>query len=266
MSNLPWIGRLACVALATLSCGAAAWAQSPPLSAAESDPVKMGWMVGAPPPPDKLILFADGSHLRFPQLRWSVANFRRFMPSANVWRGDGPVSPLPRALRTDIDAVKFQPLGGGEALTWAQSLDANYTDAIIVLHQGRVVYERYLGVMTPHSPHMAMSVTKSMFGTLGAMLVAEGKLDANALVTKYIPELAGSGWADATVRQVLDMTTGLEVLGELRRSAGRGLAACPRRRHPAAPAGLRGSQRASTNSCARCARTASTARPSPTRR
>ncbi len=208
--KLPWIGRMGCVALAALSIGAAAWAQSPPLSAADSDPVKMGWMVGSPPPPDKLILFADGSHLRFPQLRWSVANFRRFMPSTNVWRGDGPVSPLPRALRTDIDAVEFQPLGGGEALTWAQSLDANYTDAIIVLHQGRVVYERYLGVMTPHSPHMAMSVTKSMFGTLGAMLVAEGKLDENALVTRYIPELAGSGWADATVRQVLDMTTGLK--------------------------------------------------------
>jgi hypothetical protein len=64
----------------------------------------MGWMVGSPPPPDKLIQFADGSHLRFPQLRWSVANFRRFMPSANVWRGDGPVSPLPRALRADIKA------------------------------------------------------------------------------------------------------------------------------------------------------------------
>jgi CubicO group peptidase (beta-lactamase class C family) len=210
MISLPWLGRMACLALATLSGGAAAWAQSPPLSAAESDPVKMGWMVGSPPPPDRLIQFADGSHLRFPQLRWSLANFRRFMPSANVWRGDGPVSPLPRALRTDIDAVTFRPLGGNGTMTWAQSLDANYTDAIVVLHKGRVVYERYLGVMTPHSPHMAMSVTKSMFGTLGAMLVAEGKLDENALVTRYIPELAGSGWADATVRQVLDMTTALK--------------------------------------------------------
>ena len=210
MLNLPWLGRMACVVLATLSGSAAAWAQSPPLSAAESDPVKMGWMVGAPPPPDRLIQFADGSHLRFPQLRWSLANFRRFMPSANVWRGDGPVSPLPRALRIDIDAVTFRPLGGNGTMTWAQSLDANYTDAIIVLHKGRVVYERYMGVMTPHSPHMAMSVTKSMFGTLGAMLVAEGKLDENALVTRYIPELASSGWADATVRQVLDMTTGLK--------------------------------------------------------
>jgi CubicO group peptidase (beta-lactamase class C family) len=56
---------------------------------------------------------------------------------------------------------------------------------------------------------MAMSVTKSIFGTLGAMLAAEGKLDENTRVTKYIPELADTAYGDATVRQVLDMTIGV---------------------------------------------------------
>jgi CubicO group peptidase (beta-lactamase class C family) len=56
---------------------------------------------------------------------------------------------------------------------------------------------------------MAMSVTKSLFGTLGAMLVAEGKLDENALVSRYIPELKDTAYGDATVRQVLDMTVGV---------------------------------------------------------
>ena len=92
--------------------------------------------------------------------------------------------------RDDIDGVTFTLLGRNDTMTWAQSLEANYTDAIVVLHKGRIVYERYLGVMQPHQPHMAMSVTKSIFGTLGAMLVAEGRLDENALVTKYVPELA----------------------------------------------------------------------------
>jgi CubicO group peptidase (beta-lactamase class C family) len=196
------------VALATgVTAGAA---QAPPLSAADSDPVKLGWMVGSPPPPEKLIRWEDMSIYRFPQTRWSFANFRQFVPTSNVWRGDGPVAPLPRALRDDIDAVTFTPLGSDETMTWAQSLEANYTDAIVVLHRGRIVYERYFGVMQPHQPHMAMSVTKSLFGTLGAMLVAEGKLDENALVTRYIPELAGTAYADATVRQVLDMTIGVK--------------------------------------------------------
>jgi CubicO group peptidase (beta-lactamase class C family) len=185
-------------------------AQTPLLSAAESDPVKMGWMVGSPPPADKLIRYDDMSIYRFPQTRWSFANFRQFVPTSNVWRGEGAVAALPRALRDDIDGVTFTPMGRSETMTWAQSLEANYTDAIIVLHRGRIVYERYFGVMQPYQPHMAMSVTKSIFGTLGAMLVAEGKLDENALVTKYIPELAGTAYADATVRQVLDMTIGVK--------------------------------------------------------
>ena len=200
----------ASLALAVLLFGSSAGAQTPPLSAADSDPVKLGWMVGSPPPPEKLIRHEDMSVYRFPQTRWSFANFRQFVPTSNVWRGDGPVAALPRAERADIDAVTFTPLGQAGTMTWAQSLQANYTDAIVVLHKGRIVYERYFGVMTPHSQHMAMSVTKSLFGTLGAMLVAEGKLDEHALVTKYIPELAGTAYGDATVRQVLDMTIGVK--------------------------------------------------------
>jgi CubicO group peptidase (beta-lactamase class C family) len=182
----------------------------PPLSAADSDPVKMGWMVGAPPPPDKLILFSDATMHRFPQTRWSFANFRRFMPSSNIWRGEGGAAPLPRAEREDIDAVTFQPLGRTTTMTWADSLQANYTDAIVVLHKGSIVYERYFGVMNPHATHIAMSVTKSFFGTLGAMLVAEGKLDDKALVSTYIPELKDTAYGDATVRQVMDMTIGVK--------------------------------------------------------
>jgi CubicO group peptidase (beta-lactamase class C family) len=203
---------LASILAASLLAGAAVGADTPapPLSAADSDPVRMGWMVGAPPPPDKLIRYDDMSLYRFPQTRWSFANFRHFVPTSNVWRGNGAVSELPRAERDDIDAVTFQPLGRSDTMTWAQSLEANYTDAIVVLHKGRIVYERYFGVMQPRSTHMAMSVTKSLFGTLGAMLVADGSLDERAVVARYIPELAGTAFGDATVRQVLDMTTGVK--------------------------------------------------------
>ncbi|MDE2368935.1 MAG: serine hydrolase [Burkholderiales bacterium] len=203
--------RTAAALLASLLTAAAAQAQAPkpPLSAADSDPARLGWMVGSPPPADKLIRWADMSFMRFPQLRWTFANFRQMMPTTNVSRGDGPVAVLPRAERGDIDAITFQPLGRSDTMTWAQSLQANYTDAILVLHQGRIVYERYFGVMKASQPHIAMSVTKSYFGTLGAMLVAEGKLDPNALVTRYIPELKDTAYGDATVRQVLDMTIGV---------------------------------------------------------
>ena len=78
-----------------------------------------------------------------------------------------------------------------------------------MLHRGRIVYERYFGVLKPAGPHLAFSVTKSFVATIAAMLVGEGLIDETAAVAKYVPELAGSGFADATMRQVMDMTTGL---------------------------------------------------------
>jgi CubicO group peptidase (beta-lactamase class C family) len=185
------------------------YAQTPP-SAAETDPVKLGWMVGAPPPAEKQLNFANGTHYKFPQFRYSFSNWRQFVPSNDVWRGDAGPRKLERAERSDIDAVTFTPLGKTEPMTWAQSLDANYTDAIVVLHKGKIVYEKYMGIMSPHQAHMSNSVTKSLFGLLGAMLVHEGLIDEKALVTKYVPELKDSAYGDATVRQVLDMTIGVK--------------------------------------------------------
>ena len=101
-------------------------------------------------------------------------------------------------------------MGGTTPMTWADSLVANYTDGIVVLHRGRIVYERYFGALTAERPHIAFSVTKSFFGTLAAMLVADGVLDASAPVEKYVPELADSGFGDATVAQILDMTTAID--------------------------------------------------------
>jgi hypothetical protein len=179
-------------------------------SAAETDPVKMGWMVGSPPPPDKLISFHDGGVYQFPKTRWSFCNFRRMGPTTAVSRGLGQASPLLRTELAELDNVEFTPMGATQTMTWGQAYDANYTDGVVVLHRGKIVYERYSGVMKPEGQHIAMSVTKSFFGLIGQMLVAEGALDESALVTRYVPELQNSAFADATIRQVLDMRTGLK--------------------------------------------------------
>ena len=194
------------------ACGLAG-AQTPAPTfpdAQASDPVALGWMMGFPPPPDRIIRLSDGSHYRFPQLRWSFSNYRRLGPTSNVSRGLAAPVALPRAERDDIDAVSFKVLGSGQTMSWAQSLAANYTDGIVVLHKGRIVYERYFGALRPDGQHIAQSVTKSFFGTIGAMLIADGTLDANAPAAKYVPELKDSAFGDATVQQLLDMTTGLQ--------------------------------------------------------
>ena len=181
-----------------------------PLDAQASNPLTMGWMQGFPPAADKTIRFTDPDYFAFPKLRWTVCHFRELMPSVAVANGTSGVSALPVDLDAGLDAVTFTPLGGGAAMTWDAAFDANYTDGILVLHKGRIVYERYDGCLDEHTLHGAMSVTKSLTGLMAEVLVAEGKLDENALLHDVIPELGDSAFGDATVAQVLDMTTGLD--------------------------------------------------------
>lgn len=202
---------------ATLVLGGGAIAQqppqnlgSPPLSAQESRPGALGWMQGFSPAADKTIRFTDRDFFAFPKLRWTVCHFRELMPTAGVANGTSAASALPVALDASLDNVTFNPLGSAQTMTWNGAFDANYTDGILVLHHGKVVYERYDGCLTPHTLHGAMSVTKSLTGLLAEMLVSEGKLDDTALVASLIPELKGSAFGDATVRQLMDMTTALD--------------------------------------------------------
>jgi CubicO group peptidase (beta-lactamase class C family) len=191
--------------------------QTPPLSAQESDPRLLGWMEGFPPPPDKLITQPESVYFSFPRLRWSVCHLRELLPTKAVSRGLGPPVPLPylgpqelAAAHQAIDAVSFRPMNASTEMTWAESLDANYTDGMLILHRGRVVYERYVGCLQEDGKHAAMSMTKSVTGLLAEIMVVEDSLDETALVADIIPEIEGSAFASATVRQVMDMTTGVQ--------------------------------------------------------
>jgi CubicO group peptidase (beta-lactamase class C family) len=169
----------------------------------------MGWMRGDPPPPELQVRFDDEGMYTFPKLRWAQSNIRQLVPTTNVSRGEGRVAALPRAYSDDLDAVRFVPIGASESKSWRESLDANYTDGIVVLHRGRIVYERYFGALAADRSHIAFSVTKSMFGLIAASLIVEGRLDESAPVGRYVPEMSESGLAHATIRQVLDMTTSI---------------------------------------------------------
>jgi CubicO group peptidase (beta-lactamase class C family) len=177
-----------------------------------SDPNKLELMQGSPPPPAKRIRFQDDRILEFPQIRWSLSHMRELLPTAAVWRGDGPASDLgviPRGSEARIDALAFDDLQG-QRRTWQDSLARTYTDGIIVLHRGVRVYERYFGALQPQRPHACFSITKSYAATLAATLVHERTLDADKPVAYYVPEMAGTAYEDASLRDVLDMQVGVE--------------------------------------------------------
>ncbi len=181
-----------------------------PLSAAESDPNTLGWMEGFPAPPEKLVMQPDSNYFSFPKLRWTVCHLRELLPTEQVSRGLGAPTALEYAIDDGIDTVTFTPMGSDKPMTWEESLSANYTDGMLIIHEGKIVYERYAGCLNEAGKHGAMSMTKSMTGLLAEILVAEGTLDDSALVTTIIPELKNSAFGSATIRQVMDMTTALD--------------------------------------------------------
>ena len=198
------------IAMTLTSISITSHAEDARLTAKQSDPQTLGWMQGFPPPADKLITQPSSNFFSFPKLRWTVCHIRELMPTTDVSRGIGAPSKLSYALDKNIDAITFMPTNSKRPMTWKQSLDANYTDGIMVMHHGKVVYEHQNGCLNELGNHAAMSMTKSMTGLLAEILVTEGKLDDKALVASIIPELKNSGFGDATVRQVMDMTTALD--------------------------------------------------------
>ncbi|MEN9537922.1 MAG: hypothetical protein RLZZ126_157 [Pseudomonadota bacterium] len=182
------------------------------LDGTASDPKVLSWMQGTPPPPAQRVRFEDNDTLSFPKIRWTLSHMRELVPTARVWRGTSAPRPLGTpdvTTQSAIDALAFDTLDGRRT-TWAASLPDTYTDGIAVLHRGRLVYEKYLGAGQAHLPHACFSITKSYAATLCATLVHEGALDDSKQVPHYLPEMAGTAYADATLRQVMDMLIGVK--------------------------------------------------------
>ena len=162
-------------------------------------------MKGFPPPLDKTVTLA--TVLKFPNGRWAFHHMRELGPTAQVWRGDEMPSVV-REMPREIDALRFED-DKGDKVTLADWQRTTFTDGLLVLHKGAIVYQKQYSGMAAHQPHSLWSMSKSFTGLLATMLIKEGAIDPDALVTKYLPELKDSAWADATVQQTLDMTTGV---------------------------------------------------------
>ncbi|HVY98404.1 MAG TPA: serine hydrolase [Dongiaceae bacterium] len=144
---------------------------------------------------------------RPPWNRWAFQHIRELLPTAEVWRGSGPVRSLPRAAR-DLDGIAVQSSIGGET-TLAGLLDETYTDGFLVLKDGAVVAEHYFNGMTERSLHLSQSMAKSVTSAVCGILVGRGLIDPDRPVTGYLPELGETAWRGATLQQVLDMRSGV---------------------------------------------------------
>ena len=163
-------------------------------------------MSGFPPTEDALVSLATWQEAS--NVRWAFQHMREIIPSQPIRADPQRVRPLRTHLEREVLDAWLTRLDGTTS-TAAEVFADTWTDALIVLSDGVVVHEGYLAGTTPATPHLLMSVSKSVVGCVAGILAEQGVLDPDALTTHYIPELKRSGYDGATVRDVLDMRTGV---------------------------------------------------------
>jgi CubicO group peptidase (beta-lactamase class C family) len=142
------------------------------------------------------------------QVGWTFCHIAEIFPTALISRGSGAAVPLSRSIMP-VAEIGCRD-ADGESTTVGAIMKATETDGWMVVHDGRLLAEQYAGAMEPATLHLLMSVSKSIVGILVGALVGQGAIRVDAALTSYVPELAESGYREATVRHLLDMRSGIE--------------------------------------------------------
>ena len=161
-------------------------------------------MQGFPPASDAQVTLENWREP--PYNRWAFHHVSQIVPCATVWRG-GEVCRSWRAEPKGVTDIQFA--WQGRSMSVGQMLVETATDGFVVLSHGNLAHESYGGGLQPHVPHILFSVSKAVLGLLTGIVIERGQLALNRPLASYLPELSGSGYTDATVRDLLDMTVGI---------------------------------------------------------
>ena len=135
--------------------------------------------------------------------RWAFHHVRELVPSADIPGDPARVSALP-SRQVDFADLRIDP-DSGEAMGIEAFLRETDTDGMAIVHRGRLVFERYASGMTEETPHILMSVSKSMLG----LLVHEIGIEPARKVVDVLPQLGPTAYREATIRDLLDMRAGI---------------------------------------------------------
>ncbi|MGY4308506.1 CubicO group peptidase (beta-lactamase class C family) [Bradyrhizobium sp. USDA 4369] len=151
---------------------------------------------------------ADLSNWRTaPFSRWAFHNIRSILPVAEIESAPGSAWALPvRPVAFDDFSLRL-PKGG--TLDLDGFLKATATDGLLILHDGRIVFEHYDGGTDRDTPHILMSATKSITGLMLGILADRGEIDVDAEVGRYVPEVEDTAYRGATIRELMDMRAGI---------------------------------------------------------
>src|SRR3984957_20174068 len=148
---------------------------------------------------------ADRSNWRSPgHSRWAFRHVDQIIPTAPIENDPSDISEL---------------VGANERGRLPKLLlNAMHTDAVVILRDGKLLFEWYARGNSAHTPHILMSATKAVIGLLAGMLHETGDLDLDANVSTYVPDIATTLYQGATIRDLLDMRTRIMLEPEQQRA------------------------------------------------
>ena len=108
-------------------------------------------------------------------------------------------------------ALDFSYQFDGKTIPAADFPVRTYTNAILVIRNNKIVFEKYLNNTNEHTHFLSMSMAKSITSTLIGMAIEDGAISSvNDQIVKYVPELKGTGYDGVTIRQALMMRSGVD--------------------------------------------------------
>jgi CubicO group peptidase (beta-lactamase class C family) len=134
----------------------------------------------------------------------TFADMRSLYPTRNIARGErvrelsaGP----PLDVRYAVD---------GQSLGIADFMQRGRTAGLLILHRGRVVQERYALGHAPDTRWISFSMAKSITSILVGAALQDGLIGSlDEPVTRTVPQLLGRAYDRVTLRQVLQMSSGV---------------------------------------------------------
>lgn len=140
---------------------------------------------------------------------YAASRLSENLPTAVVHRY-GPVSELGYQPMPEIGDVRATTILGTMTLREMIQDQRSRLKAIAVIHQGRIVFEEYVGIRDWDN-HLWASATKILVGTLAHIANEQGLIDLDETVSRYVPELGDTPWADIKVGDVLHQRSGLDI-------------------------------------------------------
>jgi len=138
-----------------------------------------------------------------------AANFRnadKIFSTRTIERGKS-VYPLPESTQK-LSSVRYSP-NGVDTYDIEDFISRNNVAGLLIIKDGKIVLERYAQGNNERSKWTSFSVAKSVTSTLIGIAVGEGKINLNDQVTYYLPEMKGTAYEGVTVRQLLQMSSGV---------------------------------------------------------